>query len=173
MKNYKLTPLAASGIVGLSLVATMASAMPVPGGDLDPLSIPQFNQPLIIPPEMPASQVITDPVTGAILKKKYRIGQRQFDQQILPAGFPTTTVWSYGPADSPWVATGQPAGFNYPALTIESLSNVPTFVTWVNQLTDGPNGAFLPHLLTEAVDQTLHWANPSQIVIFWNMKTMR
>ncbi|MCF6249970.1 MAG: multicopper oxidase [Methylococcaceae bacterium] len=162
MKNFKLTPLAASGIMGLSLVASMASAVPVPGGSLDPLSITKFTQPLIIPPEMPATNVITDPVTGAILRKEYRIGERQFDQQILPAGFPTTTVWSYGPADSPWVTSGQPVGFNYPAYTIEALSFVPTQVTWVNQLTDGPNGPFLPHLLTEAVDQTLHWANPGQ-----------
>jgi len=162
MKKNKFNPMVTSGVVLVSLASTMAIAEPVPGGDLDPLSIPKFVQPLIIPPEMPVANVITDPVTGAILRKEYKIGVRQFDQQILPSGLPSTTVWSYGPADSPWVATGQPAGFNYPALTVESLSNVPTNITWVNQLTDGDKGPFLPHLLTEAVDQTLHWANPGK-----------
>ncbi len=59
MKNFKLTPLAASGIMGLSLVASMASAVPVPGGSLDPLSITKFAQPLIIPPEMPPQRILS------------------------------------------------------------------------------------------------------------------
>ena len=45
----------------------------------------------------------------------YRIGVRQFEQQILPAGMGLgpTTVWSYGSVD-------HPETFNYPAFTIEA-----------------------------------------------------
>ena len=111
---------------------------------------------------MPASNIVRDPLTNKILRKEYKIAERQFEQQILPPGYPTTTVWSYGPADSPWVSSGQPEGFNFPAYTIEAQSNVTTQITWENQLTAGLNGPYLPHLLTGTVDQTLHWANPGK-----------
>jgi bilirubin oxidase len=81
---------------------------------------------------------------------RYAIAVRQFRQQILPAGMPATTVWSYGSA--PHRGT-----FNYPAFTIEARVDRPVRVTWINDLVDG-NGRYLPHLLP--VDPTLHWANP-------------
>jgi len=31
----------------------------------------------------------------------YEIAVRQFQQQVLPPGYPMTTVWSYGPFDDP------------------------------------------------------------------------
>jgi FtsP/CotA-like multicopper oxidase with cupredoxin domain len=80
----------------------------------------------------------------------YEIAVRQFDQEILPSGFPSTTVWSYGSID-------HPETFNYPALTIEATWRRPVRVKWVNDLVD-EGGNHLPHLLP--VDQTLHWANP-------------
>jgi len=76
---------------------------------------------------------------------------REFPQQILPAGMPMTTVWSYGSAT-------HPGTFNYPAFTIEAKWNRPVRVKWINDLVDPATGNFLPHLLP--VDQTLHWANP-------------
>jgi bilirubin oxidase len=80
----------------------------------------------------------------------YEIAVRQFRQSILPAGWPMTTVWSYG-------SSNHPATFNYPAFTIEAKYNTPLRVKWVNQLVDD-SGNYLPHLLS--VDPTLHWANP-------------
>jgi len=80
----------------------------------------------------------------------YEIAVRQFQQQILPPGFPITTVWSYG-------SVNHPGTFNYPAFTIEAKYGRPVRVKWINGLVDG-NGKYLPHLLP--VDQTLHWANP-------------
>jgi bilirubin oxidase len=80
----------------------------------------------------------------------YELAVRQFRQQILPAGQPMTTVWSYGSAT-------HPGTFNYPAFTIEAHFRRPVRIKWINDLRDS-SGAFLPHLLP--VDPTLHWANP-------------
>lgn len=81
----------------------------------------------------------------------YEIAVRQFRQQILPEGLPSTTVWGYG-------SVGHPSTFSYPAFTIETRHRRTVRVKWVNDLID-QNGDFLPHLLP--IDQTLHWANPT------------
>jgi len=125
-----------------------AGARPLPGGTLDPLLIPKFVTPLVIPPEMPAS---TNP-DPAFSGKYYEIAVRQFQQQILPPGLPATTVWSYG-------SVNHPGTFNYPSFTIEATVNQPVRVKWINDLKDAA-GNYLQHILP--VDQTLHWANPSQ-----------
>src|SRR4029453_17820061 len=123
-------------------------AQPLPGGSLDPASIPKYVTPLVIPPAMP--------MTGKIVQKGgrnidyYEIAVRQFQQQILPPGMPLTTVWGYG-------SVNHPGTFNYPAFTLEAKANTPLRVKWINDLKDA-HGNFLPHLL--AVDPTLHWANP-------------
>jgi len=158
-------------------------AEPLAGGTLDPLSIPKYVTPLVIPPVMD-----NNGDAG-----QYDIAVRQFKQQILPGGiwatlnpeigttvpsFPATTVWSYGPADdalpdstilggASGVAPAPNSQFNYPAYTMENLKDVNTNVNWINDLTtnawDLSPGALagdaLPHLL--AVDQSLHWANPA------------
>jgi spore coat protein A len=129
-----------------------AQAQPLPGGTLDPLTIPKYVTPLVIPPVMDNDGVANS----------YDIAVREFFQQILPTGFPATKVWSYGPAADavPAIAAPDPASqFNYPAYTIETTSNVPVDVRWINDLVDAA-GAPLPHLLGPVVDQTLHWANP-------------
>ena len=139
----------------LTLLSTGAFAQPLPGGTLDPLTIPKYVTPLVIPPVMNNN--------GA--PENYDIAVRQFKQQILPAPLPATTVWSYGPAADavPAVAAPDPdSQFNYPAYTIESTSNVAVDVRWINDLMDA-FGAPLPHLLGPVVDQTLHWANPGFI----------
>jgi len=166
---------------GLCLLAAMvpAFAAPLPGGTLDPLTIPKYVQPLVIPPQMPKSADANTPVAD------YNIAVRQFKQQILPGGawnvingrtdaFPATTIWSYGRAEdvipanfvapvplnpaSPLPLVGKGISFNYPAFTIENTSGVTTKVRWINDLVDPVTGTFLPHLFN--VDQTLHWANP-------------
>ncbi|MBW2519429.1 MAG: multicopper oxidase domain-containing protein [Deltaproteobacteria bacterium] len=117
---------------------------PIPGGTLDPCSVPKYVTPMIIPPAMPPSKSLKN---GDL----YRIAVRQFPQQILPGGsYGPTTVWSYGSVD-------HPGTFNYPAFTIEANWNRRVSVEWRNELVD-QDGNFLPHLLP--VDPTLHWANP-------------
>jgi spore coat protein A, manganese oxidase len=125
----------------------------IPGGTLDPLSVPKYQTPLLIPPVMPRAGTITMP--GGKPADYYEISMKQFSQQILPAGMPATTVWGYGA-----VASQSKRGLlihNAPSLTIEAMHDRPVRIKWVNDLV-GPNGAFLPHLLP--VDPTLHWANP-------------
>jgi len=157
-------------ICALSVPAVFAQA--VPGGTLLPTTIPKYVTPLVIPPVMNNSGT-TD---------NYDIAVRQFQQQILPAPLPSTTVWSYGPAADPTPAlapdlTGA-SQFNYPAYTIETTAGALVNVRWINELVANPDdwfnddgtlngsaapasGNFIPHILP--LDQTLHWANPPAI----------
>ncbi len=124
----------------------------IPGGTLDPGDVQKYVTPLLIPPAMPRAGKVKQKQAKNI--DYYEISVRQFQQQILPAGLPTTIVWGYGPA----TAQNGPAIFNAPSLTIEAKHNKAVRIKWMNELVDA-NGNFLPHLLP--VDQTLHWANPS------------
>jgi spore coat protein A len=125
----------------------------IPGGTLDPSSVPKYQTPLLIPPVMPRAGTITLP--GGKPADYYEISMKQLSEQILPAGFPPTTVWGYG------AVRGQGRNplliHNAPSLTIEAQWKRPVRIKWINDLTDD-NGHYLPHLLP--VDQTLHWANP-------------
>jgi bilirubin oxidase len=136
--------------------APIAWADPVPGGSLDPTTIPKYASALTIPPAMPK----TDVLKGGI--DYYEIAVRQFQQQVLPAGMPATTVWGYG-------SVNHPGTFNYPAWTIEADVDRPVRVNWINDLKDPKTGKFLPHLLP--VDQTLHWANPAKDCIDGSTRT--
>jgi spore coat protein A len=179
-KHSRLTgPVFAALAASSGLLGTGAYAQALPGGTLDPETIPKFVQPLVIPPVMDNAGTDND----------YDIAVRQFQQQILPGGhwnavspacqadetlctLPPTTVWSYGPAADPLPdSSGIPGGavgvapalnsqFNYPAFTVENTVDVPTNVDWINDLKEnfGAGPKFLPHL--QAIDQTLHWANP-------------
>jgi spore coat protein A, manganese oxidase len=137
-----------------------AFAAPLPGGTLDPLTIPKYVTNLVIPPVMKQS-AIGKGQDDEDRTDDYRIAIRQFKQQILPAGLPSTKVWGYGPESDPTpvVAPDPRSQFNYPAYTIETQSNRRVNVRWINGLVDRA-GMYLPHLLS--VDQTLHWANPAQ-----------
>src|SRR6266545_8032108 len=138
------------------LTVPRAYAEPIPGGTLDPHDIPKFATPMLIPPAMPRTGKVKIPGGNRNIDY-YEIAVRQFQQQILPAGLPATTVWGYGPR----VAQNGPAIFNAPSLTIEAKHGTPVRVKWLNELrTDpaDPSSPYLPHLLP--VDQTLHWANP-------------
>jgi FtsP/CotA-like multicopper oxidase with cupredoxin domain len=135
---------------GLSAPTALAQ---LPGGTLDPAVVPKFATRMLIPPVMPRAATIRQ--RGGKPLDYYEISMRQIEQQILPAGFPKTTVWGYGA-----LAAENERGLlihNAPSLTIEASWNRPVRVKWVNELVDA-DGNYLPHLLP--VDQTLHWANP-------------
>lgn len=148
-------------ISGTSLIAVLATrnkvlrvlAAPIPGGTLDPLSVPKYQTPLLIPPVMPIAGTVK--IKGGKNADYYEISVRQFTEQILPAGLPATTVWGYGA-----IKKADKKGLllhNAPSLTIEAQANRPVCVKWINDLVYA-NGNYLPHLLP--VDPTLHWANP-------------
>src|SRR5512139_101904 len=65
----------------------------IPGGTLDPVTLPKFGTPLLIPPVMPRAATL---MQNGKPVDYYEISVRQFQEQILPAGLPMTTVWGYG-----------------------------------------------------------------------------
>jgi spore coat protein A len=136
-------------VAGLMLVLPVIGSpawAALPGGTLDPATIPKYVSPLYIPPAMPKALNKSAPGVDY-----YKIATRQISQQILPKPLPKTTVWAYGSSDNQKT-------FHSPSYTIEARVNQPVRVQWINDLKDS-NGNFLPHLLP--VDQTLHWANPA------------
>jgi FtsP/CotA-like multicopper oxidase with cupredoxin domain len=133
--------------------APAALAIPIPGGTLDPLSVPKYQTPLLIPPVMPRAGTTMMP--GGKPADYYEISMKQIEEQILPSGYPTTTVWGYGAVKS--ASKNGLLLHHAPSLTIEAQVNRPVRVKWINDLVH-ENGKYLPHLLP--VDQTLHWANP-------------
>jgi hypothetical protein len=78
-----------------------AGAQLVVGGSLDPHGIAKYVTPLVIPPQMPRTS------RGQV--DYYEIAVRQFVQQILPQGMPSTTVWSYGSVNHPGRSTTRPS----------------------------------------------------------------
>jgi len=125
----------------------------IPGGTLDPFTVPKFKTPLLIPPVMPKAGTLT--LKGGKPADYYEISIKQISQQILPAGLPATTVWGYGALSS---ASRKGLLIHHaPSLTIEAMVIRPVRIKWINDLKDA-KGNFLPHLLP--VDPTLHWANP-------------
>jgi spore coat protein A, manganese oxidase len=147
LTRRRLLQSGAGGTAALLLYGRRAVTAPahLPGGKLDPASIAKYRSPLIIPPAMPRTTTLANDAIDY-----YAIAVVQFEQQILPAGLPRTTVWSYQ-------LRGERRTRNYPAFTIEALADRPVRVKWINGLVDRA-GRFLPHLLP--VDPTLHWANP-------------
>ncbi|RPI96944.1 MAG: bilirubin oxidase, partial [Chloroflexi bacterium] len=145
-------------LVMSSLLGTLPSSHaddPPPVNRLDPESIPKYVELLVIPPAMEPIGAGDDGIM------EYEIAVRRFEQQVLPAGFPKTTVFGYGRAGDPLPGGEAASTFNFPAFTLEARTSEPMRVTWYNQLVDDPDSdqpAYLPHLLP--VDQTLHWANP-------------
>ena len=61
-------------VTGTLLNSAALQAEPLPGGTLNPLDIPKYVTPLVIPPVMNNSGTAND----------YDIAVRQFQQQILP-----------------------------------------------------------------------------------------
>src|SRR5688500_919418 len=79
---------------GMSSPVALAA---IPGGSLDPLSVPKYETSLLIPPVMPKADTI---VRRGQTVDYYEISMKQFSQQILPAPLPATTVWGYGAVKS-------------------------------------------------------------------------
>jgi spore coat protein A len=144
-----------AALIFLSRFGGMVRALqaPIPGGTLDPAGVAKYVAPLLIPPVMPKARLMKTADGKDI--DYYEISMKQVSQQILPAGFPKTTVWGYGAVAS--AGSGGLLLHNAPSLTIEAESRRPVRVKWINELIDA-DGNYLPHLLP--VDPTLHWANP-------------
>src|SRR4051812_32569981 len=108
---------AAALLLPVALRASTAGAAVVPGGTLDPTTLPKYTTPLFVLPAMPKG---ASPAIGAAGSWT---AARQTPKQTRPAGSPATTVWAYGANSS---------SFHYPAFTIEAATNRPVRVTWAN-----------------------------------------
>ena len=98
--NAKLALVVAAATVVLASGVRSLSAAPLPGGTLDPLTIPKYVTPLVIPPEMPRSTVQpVDPANPAAPQPAahYNIALRTWSRPVSwlrrpwPAGSPSTT----------------------------------------------------------------------------------
>ena len=129
MLNDKLfKAISLGGVLGALISLPTATGAQVPGGTLDPTTIPKYVTPLVIPPPMPLTAVLLepDPDNGDADTEVdyYEIAVRQFTQQVLPAGFPATTLWGYGSVQYPGTAA-EGGSFNNPSFTVEAVKSSP------------------------------------------------
>lgn len=121
---------------------------------LDPNIIPKYVNQLVVPPVF-VPKTVCNPTTGEIISHNYTITMTEFMQQILPEGFPRTTVWGYGGAV---IDPSNPDNIikfrNAPGATFEATRGIPINVQWINNIVS-------PHFLP--VDPTLHWADPNNL----------
>jgi spore coat protein A len=142
--NKKLTTTAFVIIASILLTSmiTLVSAPPPMGPKLlDPTTIPKYvNQITGAPPYYMPDEILADGT------EVYTIEMTKSNQQVLPPGYPETTVWGYGGMTN--------VGYivNSPGPSFEATRGVPIKVTWVNNIHS-------QHLYT--VDPTLHWADPN------------
>ena len=121
---------------------------------LNPIDIPKYTNKLTVPLVYEPT-VIKDTTSGRIKCHEYLVTISQFTQQILPPGFPETTVFGYGSrVRNPETSEIIPDFRSSPGPTFEAKRGIPINVKWVNNLTS-------PHPL--AVDPTIHWANPNNM----------
>jgi spore coat protein A, manganese oxidase len=127
-----------------SSVERSTQATPSP---IDPTTIPQYvNQLPILPTYSPT--VIRDR-SGNVIRNEYTITDSQTQVQMLPPGYPATTVLAMG-------GTVSNGTFfqGSPGAIFENKRGTPTVVHWRTNI---QQPAFLP------MDPTIHWADPQAI----------
>ena len=117
-----LIPILAAALALVAASPAVAQAPP-----LDGATLPKYVDPLPIP-----SVLVTSPLAT------YDLYMRQGTAQLLPTGWPQSTVWGF--------TTGETAGYLGPTLVAESGS--PISVRWHNELP-------VPHLLPSSIDTTI------------------
>lgn len=137
------------GVLGLAGAPSgTAVTLPAPATPLDPTTIPKYTDQLVIPP----GYVPRVTYEGGRKIHEYTVSMERFQQQILPAGYPMTSVYGYK-GDSRFPGGPVIPGFqNTPSSTFEAVRGVPIKVHYVNNLT---GSSMLP------IDPTLHWADPN------------
>jgi spore coat protein A len=116
---------------------------------LDPTTIPQFATQLPILPVW-APTVIRNG-SGQVIRNEYTITDSEASAQMLPSGFPQTTVFVQS---GPIVGGGNFTGS--PGATFENTRGTPTVVHWRTNI---QQPYFLP------VDPTIPWANPQAMEV--------
>jgi spore coat protein A, manganese oxidase len=121
---------------------------------LDPACIPKYRNQLAKPPVFEPVIVHGMDEYGECRKEHlYHIDISEFNQQVLPKGFPKTKVWGYGGL----IRESKNKVRYYrssPGSTFEAVQGIPVKVNWICKLNS--NHPF-------PVDPTLHWANPNDM----------
>ncbi|WP_394846945.1 multicopper oxidase domain-containing protein [Pendulispora brunnea] len=119
---------------------------------LDPTTIPQFVDQLPIPRTF-APTLIRDG-SGRVVRQEFTVSVAPSKAQMLPPGFPDTTVMAFGGQVKIPGSTSTEFIRSVPGSVFENTRGIPTTLHWLNQIT---TNHFLP------IDPTLHWANPNFI----------
>lgn len=154
------------GLLGVSLASLLAFAVfdgdrisaqssggPSSGQTpLDPALIPMFAHELPIPRTFAPAVVRNG--SGQVIRHEYTISVAETRVQMLPPGFPMTTVHAYG--GQVRIAGSSQTEFvrTVPGPVFDNTRGIPSLVRWRNQI-------FGPHFMP--VDPTLHWANPQNM----------
>jgi FtsP/CotA-like multicopper oxidase with cupredoxin domain len=118
---------------------------------LDATTIPQFVNQLTIPATY-APTVIKDS-HGNVIRHEYTVTVAQTTAQILPPGFPATTIMAYGGNVKIPNSSSTTFARTTPGPVFDNTRGIPTIIHWRNQIT---GSHFMP------VDPTVLWANPTE-----------
>ncbi|MHB8132454.1 MAG: multicopper oxidase family protein, partial [Mobilitalea sp.] len=123
---------------------------------LDPRTIPKYVNQLVKPQVYEPFIIKGHKRRNRNCKKShlYFIDVSEFEEQILPKGFPKTRVWGYGGLIKDLKTGKTKYSRSSPGSTFEAIRGIPVKVKWINRLKG-------KHLF--AVDPTLHWANPNDM----------
>ncbi len=119
---------------------------------LDPTTVPQFVNQLMIP-QTYAPTVIKDS-HGNVIRNEYTVTVAQTTAQVLPSGFPATTVMAYGGNVKIPNSSSTTFARTVPGPLFDNTRGIPTVIHWRNGIT---GRHFQP------VDPTILWANPNAI----------
>ena len=116
---------------------------------LDPADIPKFAHELSIP-RVFAPTIIRDS-QGRVIRHEYTVSVAHALVQMLPTGFPATTVRAFG--GRVLIPGSSQTEFirSVPGPVFENTRGIPTLLRWRDEI---QQPTFMP------VDPTLHWANP-------------
>jgi FtsP/CotA-like multicopper oxidase with cupredoxin domain len=128
-------------------VTTSAVGQPSPNQvPIDPTTVPQFVTQLPILPTFRPTPITSN---GRVIRNEYTITDSMTTAQMLPAGFPRTTILAMG-----GTVTSGSTFQGSPAAVFNNTRGTPTVVHWRTNI---QQPLFLP------VDPTIHWADPLAI----------
>lgn len=136
-------------VTGTERITAQSSGPSANQTPLDPADIPKFAHELVKPPVFAPTQVSNQ--QGEVIRHDHTVSIGKTRVQMLPPGFPQTTVLAYGGQVQVPGSSQTQFARTTPGPSFESIRGIPNRVEWVNELMD-------PHFMP--VDPNLHWANP-------------
>jgi spore coat protein A, manganese oxidase len=174
MRVQHYMTLLTKSLLGLAF-ASLVLSLPATAQQLNPGTIPKFVDPLprVCGLIQTPNCILLATTSTANNIDRYDVAARQFQQQILPAGFGKTTVWGFGPNSTGTVVCGENGVttncFHTPAASIKATYHREVRVNWINDLichsgdTGCAPGSFVQYPSGVPVDTGIHWANPPAV----------